>query len=295
MKQQTKAPTQKAGANLDRQPQRSTRQRFVSLQHKAAVMYAMWGIPVGTLDGKAPTMRGGANAFTTNIELVNAWFSRWPHANVGARPPKGVVVLDVDPKNNGHETWENLVSPHQYSDLEHTLVTRTGSGGWHAWYLLPFDRATRGTIGHGIDVMTGGNRETKTGARQLVMPPSIHPTTGQQYHILNWVWPPQPLPKFFWKHVYTPLSQPRTYSPARRVLKAGGGAGLVRAVAEAADGARNSTLYWAVMRMVEDQLPDLESDLLEAATSAGLSEVEAQNTIASALQRGQREYGLGAA
>jgi hypothetical protein len=68
-------------------------------------------------------------------------------------------------------------------------------------------------------------------------------------------------------------------------------AGLVRTVATAPEGQRNSVLFWAANRaaeiIAEGQLsrPHAEAVLIEAASRAALDHVEAARTIASALTR----------
>jgi hypothetical protein len=66
--------------------------------------------------------------------------------------------------------------------------------------------------------------------------------------------------------------------------------GLARTVAAAAEGSRNSTLYWAACR-ARDRVADGKVDedfitdvLLEAACHAGLPMLEAQRTVASAMR-----------
>jgi hypothetical protein len=68
-------------------------------------------------------------------------------------------------------------------------------------------------------------------------------------------------------------------------------AGLVRTVAEAPQGTRNDRLFWAVCRLGEHatagrvSLDEGAAALLAAAAEAGLSEAEADRTLASALRR----------
>jgi hypothetical protein len=61
--------------------------------------------------------------------------------------------------------------------------------------------------------------------------------------------------------------------------------GLIRTVAEARDGERNATLYWAACRAREDEHVDLAATvpvLRDAALAAGLSETEIAATLRSA-------------
>ncbi len=141
-----------------------------------ALAYAASGWDVFPLAGKVPLVprrdggRGVLDA-TTDFDQVAAWWERWPTANIGGRVPAGVVVVDIDPRSDGHETWVDLVAEHG------ELVTRTawsgrGDDGRHLYVGHPGGRI-RGTIGQGLDV--------KTHAGYTVLPPSIHPDTGRPY------------------------------------------------------------------------------------------------------------------
>lgn len=249
----------------------------ISHQHAMAIVFARWGIAVGALVGKIPVkVRGvlehGVKDFTTDETRIRSMWERYPNANIGGRPPLGCLVLDVDPRNGGADTWEqvNACTPAEW--LPDTLITRTGSGGLHEWYRMPYDLPVRGEAGAGIDV--------KTHKGYLVMPGSIHPDTGKTYVCERWVWPPAMLPEHWVKHVYRLPSPARRVSPIA-VVNGTVGRGLVETVAGAIDGERNRTLHWAACRAAEDGL-DLDAELTDAALSIGLPEVEIRATLASA-------------
>lgn len=234
----------------------------------AAHRYALHGFPVGPLHGKIPLTSHGMKDFTTDPEQVQRWWAQYPGANIGVRPPVGWVVLDIDPRNGGADTWQQINHGHT---LPATIVTCTGSGGWHWWFRLPYAGDIRGSAGDGVDV--------KTHRGYLVMPPSIHPDTHGLYRVHQWVQPrlvPQ-LPVWLRKHVYRPLPAP--VMPRR----AGGrpGDGLVGAVAATVEGQRNQMLFWAACRALKDGL-DLEQELTDAARGVGLDDMEIMATLNSA-------------
>lgn len=277
----------------------------VSHQHAMAIAYARWGIAVGALYGKAPLSRKAGHfdaltknegltrwqanrllglqphavqSFTTDEDHIRQMWELCPALNVGGRPPRGVVVLDVDLKNDGVNTW-NRISPLPFDEWKpDTLTTRSGSGGRHAWYRVPFDLPMVGKIQPGIDVQHGN--------KQLVMPGSVHPDTGNFYLCERWVWPPAMLPEHWWSHVYEDLRPARRVSPV--ALVTGSAArGLVNKVRNTSEGNRNDLLNWAAYEAALKGI-DLDAELLEAALSIGLGEREIRSTLASARKAGRK-------
>ncbi|WP_350309471.1 MULTISPECIES: bifunctional DNA primase/polymerase [unclassified Corynebacterium] len=257
-----------------------------------AIDYARRGLAVLPLKPRdkmpihAAGGQGGFHQATTNPDQIRAWWSQHPNANIGARPPAGCIILDVDPGNGGATTWAATV-PDGYQPEHHTFTTRTGSGGWHAWYLLPFDRPTRSTAGDGIDLRTHRNGH-------VVMPPSIHPTTGQAYQLQGNHWPPAPLPKYWWPRVYKPIETPRYTSPARRAAMIQRAPEVIENVRRAPNGERNRTLFVAACRLFENGLDALGPELFDAARDIGLGEREIQATLNSAAQRVRHTQGRAA-
>lgn len=236
----------------------------------AALALAARGFSVLPLNGKIPLTPHGVKDATGDPDQLMDWWARWPDANVGARVNRGHVVLDIDPRNGGDDTWDQLTAGHELPD---TLSVRTGSGGRHYWFRLPVTAPLRGnmdrTAGPGIDV--------KSHAGYVVMPPSIHPQAQRPYLFMRRV-RPAPLPGFLTPHVYRPQPavRPMISRPAT-----GNGAGLVRAVSEAVEGTRNAVLFWAACRSYTDGL-SLDEELTAAALTVGLDEVEINRTLRSA-------------
>lgn len=223
-----------------------------------------------TSPGKHPLVRAGKNDATTDLTQVTTWWDRWPWANIGIRPPAGVIVLDVDPRNGGDAALEQLTR--QHAPLPRTLTARTGGGGLHLW--LSYTGRARGQLCRGVDV--------KTESGYLVAAPSLHASGGQYewlvvmptarapYWVRRLLAPPPPplLPRW-----------PTTGGSSRR------DAGLVRTVANATEGNRNKALFWAARRAHErGSDPALLAELIAAAMAAGLPESEARQTIRSAAR-----------
>ncbi|WP_244977409.1 bifunctional DNA primase/polymerase [Corynebacterium lizhenjunii] len=245
---------------------------LAEMRMEAALDYATRGLAVGPLRGKRPLVDGGYKAFSSDVDTVRRWWQRYPGANIGARPGRGIVVLDIDIRNGGHETWQLITASFAVPE---TMAFMTGSGGWHLWFTVPYLAPLRSELVHrgsGIDIKHGG-------AGYVVMAPSVHPETGGLYVPHTWT-DIAPLPKGLLQHVFKPLPRPTT--PGRVVVHADdAGAGLVRFVAELADGNRNNGLYWAARRALDSGL-DIEAQLSDAARAVGLADAEIIRTLASA-------------
>lgn len=115
---------------------------------------------------------------TTNPQRVAQWWRQHPRANIGIRPPAGVVVLDIDPRNGGDTELARMARFR--GQLPETWTAHTGSGGFHMWYCAgDISDAIRGKLCTGVDLKHHHNG-------YVVAPPSIHPN-GRPY---EWVTPP---------------------------------------------------------------------------------------------------------
>ena len=86
-------------------------------------------------------------------------------------------MLDIDPRHDGHDTWDTIVAGH---DLPVTRCHASGrnDGGFHIWFRNPNGHELKDR--DGIDVLHHGHRYS-------ILPPSLHPETGQPY---TWVHDP---------------------------------------------------------------------------------------------------------
>src|SRR4051794_30751043 len=75
--------------------------------------------------GKHPRLRAWQVRASVDPHLLEGWFRRWPHANVGIATGRrsGLVALDVDPRNGGEETLAALQERH--GPLPVTVESRT--------------------------------------------------------------------------------------------------------------------------------------------------------------------------
>jgi Bifunctional DNA primase/polymerase, N-terminal/AAA domain len=146
----------------------------------AALDYAHHGLRVLPIKPgeKRPPMPAWQDAATTNPERINSWWSGlYAGHGVGIATGHGVFVLDVDISDGkaGDETLRALED--SYGPLTDTVRVITGSGGAHIYYRYPEGTEIRNDagrkLGPGLDIRgTGG---------QVVAPPTLHPSSGQQY------------------------------------------------------------------------------------------------------------------
>ena len=249
-------------------------------RHGWAVFPLAAGFKIPALSRK----QGGRGCLdaTTDTNTVNCMWDRFPLANVGLATGEtsGIAVLDVDVKSNGIDTLAALIVRH--GQLAVGPVAATPSGGRH--YLFTWRaglRCSAGQIGPGLDVRSDGG--------YIVAAPSVLP--GGRYEWL--VHPRTALTG--WPEWLVPTPPPARPIHDEQALRAAEPdkvlAGLVRAVAEAPQGKRNSLLFWAGVKLAEKaaagQLPlDMgAAALLDGAARVGLPEYEANRTLQSALRR----------
>ena len=164
---------------------------------EAAVAYATAGYEVFPLRGKLPhgncpaceprspryrphqahecehELCHGLYAATSDSERIAHWWIRWPEANIGARVPASLLVLDLDPRHGGHERLAQLERDHGPLPPTRVSISGRGDGGNHRWFLHPGGQVSAARLGGGVDL--------KTHAGYLLLPPSRHPATGQPY------------------------------------------------------------------------------------------------------------------
>lgn len=111
------------------------------------------------------------SASTTDPEQIRRWWKQWPEANVGIAA-LSAIIIDLDPAPGAPDPLPAFAERWGVS-LDDTVICRTGSGGWHLYFLpAPGRRAVwtgKDRLGRGCDVFTGA--ET-----YVVAPPSVHHT-----------------------------------------------------------------------------------------------------------------------
>ena len=190
---------------LENSPQRqSTTAEAARSNLAAALTYARAGVSVLPLRGKVPVTalaRRGSKSATRNPDTIETWWMG-KNYNIGGVVPPGMIVLDVDPRNGGERTLSEL--ERTFGPMPKTRACGTGGGGMHLWFR--YDGSRPGRLA-GIDIKMPGS--------YVVMPPSVHPETGEPYEWLN-DGPMAPLPH--WLHALVDTaSKPTDRAPARVV------------------------------------------------------------------------------
>lgn len=276
--------------------------------------------------GKHPWTPNGLKAATTHEGQIRAWWSKWPHANIGiACGPSGLTVLDVDPRHGGDAALgelarraatargDRLATP-LVEQLVGTLTSATGGGGWHYVYQAPRNGAAIRNK-HNLDGLDG--LDVRGVGGYIVAPPSRHANDAQ------YLWQtgrdtgdgatgaagyvpadPAPIPAWLLEvltRAQTATQQNQPPAPPMRVLPDGGGrrdpkVWLDRALATAREGNRNATGFWLACQLRDDGVSraDAEGYLLAYAVNVGAgqkpyTEAEALRSLTQAYSRPARE------
>ncbi|MGQ2186083.1 bifunctional DNA primase/polymerase [Bradyrhizobium barranii] len=130
---------------------------------------------------KAALLTDWPNRATQDPEQIRKWWAQWPDANIGGAT-NDLVVVDIDPRNGGDETFAELQAIEHFPD---TATTRTQSGGRHLIYVTPDGPLKGGTgaLGRGVDikarggyvVMPGSTIEGRMYTRENARPPAFAP------------------------------------------------------------------------------------------------------------------------
>jgi hypothetical protein len=111
----------------------------------------------------------GFYAATTDLDLIERWWTEEPNANIGAPCAlNGWAVLDVDPRHGGHLSL--AVLEERVGLLPGTVYQLTGGDGLHLVYRSPGVQLP-GTLGPGLDIKSRG---------YILLSPSVH-SSGRRY------------------------------------------------------------------------------------------------------------------
>jgi hypothetical protein len=134
----------------------------------AALRYADLGYAVFPCapGGKSPLTGRGFLDASCDPDQIERWWSDHPAANIGL-PTQGMLVVDVDPVNNGPNPWL-AQEPEKQFDLATAPIAATPRGGRHYFFRQPPGRSWRCTEGR-----IAPRVDTRADGGYVVVPPSV--------------------------------------------------------------------------------------------------------------------------
>jgi hypothetical protein len=140
----------------------------------AAKVYASMGWKVFPLRSKTkiPLTSHGFYDASDDPAQLESWWQAAPDAGIAIATGEasGIVVLDIDPRNGGDESFAILES--QYEKLPLTVESMTGGGGRHLFFKCPAELIPSAKPLDGIDFKSTGG--------YVAVPFSTHPS-GLKY------------------------------------------------------------------------------------------------------------------
>lgn len=252
----------------------------------AALTFARAGTPIFpcAVGGKRPLTRAGFHDASCDLDLVRAWWLRWPNANIGmpTGSTSGIDVVDVDVAGeaSGFITFELAVTA-GYVEGELAKV-RTPSGGLHVYFPAVPSRPQRcwqAAAAH-IDFRGAGG--------YVLVPPSMLATDRGRvaYRLFSLsAANARPVDAESLRHFIDP--RPVTSAAEIATSTSPDPERLATWVSRLREGERNHGLFWAACRLAEAGFAwsDVEAALGGAASSIGLPEWEIATTIRSAVRQ----------
>ncbi len=141
--------------------------------------------------GKHPRSAKGFKDATTDPAVIQRWFRQWPAAGIGiATGLSGIVVLDIDPRNQGDKTLAQLLAEH--GALPHTPRILTGGGGEHFYFRKPAGDFDSFVLAQGIDVKSDGGYVVAAPTMHIMgvqyrADPDAHPARTELAELPEWI------------------------------------------------------------------------------------------------------------
>jgi hypothetical protein len=243
----------------------------LALARQSVPVFPCVNAPTDRERDKKPLVPRGFHAASADPDQIRRWWTDWPNALIGVPTGSRFVVVDVDLQHPEAQEW--LAS----AELPETRIHLTRSGGRHLLFRpQPQVRCSTGKIWPHVDTRGEGGyiiwwpAEGFEVINARILAPVPH-------WIVRWLNPPPP-----------PKSSRRCES-----FKTSDGklAGILRTIALAQEGTRNSVTFWGACRLAEMVAAGALSNsqavalIIEAASRAGLPPTEATRAAQSALRR----------
>jgi Bifunctional DNA primase/polymerase, N-terminal len=247
----------------------------------AALEWARLDVPVLPVRPaeKAPLTVHGVSDASTDIDVVRAWWTRWPEANVAiATGGRGVDVLDVDVRGAG-SGWAALNRLRQAGIVQDGIpLVRTPSGGIHLYFLGP-DQGNGSLHREHVDFRSSGG--------YVLVPPS-RVVTDAYAGVYRWERRAAPTTRLDWQAVREFLRPTPAIPPPRATPIDGRNVtALARAVERTEPGNRNNMLFWALCEALRSGY-DLRP-IVQAGLRCGQTAREVQATWRQAVARVSRD------
>lgn len=194
------------------------------------VILLKWSVIPLVPGKKIPCIAQWQKRYSSETKQVRKWLNRFPGANLGLVTGKasGIYVLDVDPRNNGHLSFAELVR--QYGQLPKTVTVITPSGGEHYYFKHREGLRNRTAFLPGLDTRGDGGYA------------AIPPTTledGTYYRFKEGCSPSDitlaEMPDWLYKLVSNPRASPNRKTSVKRKKRF--------SLAEIPEGQRNDTIF----------------------------------------------------
>ncbi len=136
-----------------------------------------WQCACGNSECKSPAKHPigklapwGQKSASTEPAVIAKWWAQFPNANIAVfLTPSNLCAVDIDPRNGGLQTIEDIEAKH--GPLVSDLTQFTGGGGEHRIFQLPQNANLPGKLGPGLDVKVNG---------YIMVEPSTH-ASGRTY------------------------------------------------------------------------------------------------------------------
>lgn len=250
---------------------------------QAAAALARAGVPIFPCapEGKQPITRRGFHDATADLTQVEAWWRRFPAANIGMPTGRasGVSVVDVDVHGaNGYEAIRRARRVGLVSGWE--AMVRSPTGGLHihfpasgaeqpSWQAGKVGVDFRGDRGY---IIVPPSRRQIDGESVLYRPASFAPTEGRALdaqRLREFLAPPRP------RRTIAPSTDGVAPADARRMASWLG--------TQTTD--RNLKLFWAACRLAEGNVPETEAlDAFASVEQPDFGEREITCTVQSAYR-----------